>query len=86
MTVSNSCENGGTCNDAVNGYTCSCAAGFTGTTCHEEVDECDSNPCQNGATCEDSRNSYSCDCENGYFGQRCQTGNILLFLTLTSKK
>ena len=30
---SNPCENGGTCIDAVNMYTCSCAAGFNGTNC-----------------------------------------------------
>ena len=31
--ASNPCENSGTCADAVNGYTCSCVAGFTGTNC-----------------------------------------------------
>ena len=31
--VSNPCENSGTCADAVNSYTCSCVAGFTGTNC-----------------------------------------------------
>jgi len=30
---SNPCENGGTCTDGVNGFTCSCLAGYTGTTC-----------------------------------------------------
>ena len=30
---SNPCQNNGTCNDEVNGYTCTCAAGFTGTEC-----------------------------------------------------
>ena len=27
------CENGGTCNDAVNGFTCTCADGWTSTLC-----------------------------------------------------
>ena len=27
------CENGGICIDEVNGYTCACADGFTGTEC-----------------------------------------------------
>ena len=27
------CQNGGTCNDAVNQYTCSCVAGYVGTHC-----------------------------------------------------
>ena len=30
---SNPCENGGTCTDAVNMYTCSCPAGFNGSNC-----------------------------------------------------
>ena len=31
--ASNPCENGGTCVDGVNGYTCTCAAGYSGTMC-----------------------------------------------------
>ena len=27
------CENGGTCDDYVNGYTCSCADGYSGIHC-----------------------------------------------------
>lgn len=27
------CLNGGTCFDAVNGFTCSCASGYTGSVC-----------------------------------------------------
>ena len=27
------CENGATCNDGVNAYTCTCAAGYTGDKC-----------------------------------------------------
>ena len=30
---SNPCENGGTCNDAVDMYTCDCAAGYNGDNC-----------------------------------------------------
>jgi len=30
---SNPCENGATCIDAVDSYTCSCVAGYTGTHC-----------------------------------------------------
>ena len=31
--ASNPCQNGATCNDALNQYTCSCAAGYEGTLC-----------------------------------------------------
>ena len=27
------CQHGGTCTDQVNGYTCECMAGYTGTNC-----------------------------------------------------
>jgi hypothetical protein len=30
---SDPCENDGTCSDQLNGFTCSCVAGFTGTNC-----------------------------------------------------
>ena len=31
--LSNPCQNSATCNELVNGYTCTCADGFTGTIC-----------------------------------------------------
>ena len=30
---SDPCQNGGTCNDLVNGYNCTCASGYTGDNC-----------------------------------------------------
>ena len=30
---SSPCENGGTCTDGINGYTCTCADGYTDTHC-----------------------------------------------------
>ena len=30
---SNPCGNGGTCNDYVNGFNCTCAGGYEGTVC-----------------------------------------------------
>lgn len=33
--ASNPCQNGATCNDQVNGYTCTCSGGWTGTICDQ---------------------------------------------------
>ena len=35
---SNPCDNGGTCFDDSNGYTCACQPGFTGTHCEAGQD------------------------------------------------
>ncbi len=36
---SDPCKNGGTCTNKLNGFTCACNAGYTGSQC--EVGECD---------------------------------------------
>ena len=36
---SNPCENGGTCTNAVNGYTCKCVPGYTDKTCRTGLSE-----------------------------------------------
>ncbi|MFT3771512.1 MAG: calcium-binding EGF-like domain-containing protein [Minicystis sp.] len=68
--ASNPCQNGGTCTDGVNSYTCACPAGFTGTNCDINIDECASNPCVHG-TCTDGVNSYTCACDSGWTGTNC---------------
>ena len=48
------CNNGGTCVDGINGYSCQCPPRFSGPFCNVTVTKCSGNPCQNGATCVDN--------------------------------
>eukprot|EP00061_Rhincodon_typus_P009676 g33345.t1 len=60
LDVEQLCRNSGLCIDAGNTHHCRCQAGYTGSYCEEQVDECTPNPCQNGATCTDYLGGYSC--------------------------
>ncbi|CAL8283426.1 unnamed protein product [Lota lota] len=53
-------------------YSCSCDPGFTGTYCHENINDCDSEPCLNGGTCIDGVSSFQCFCPSGWEGSLCQ--------------
>ncbi|XP_052808437.1 fibropellin-1-like [Mya arenaria] len=64
----NPCINGGTCNDLVNEFTCTCATGFKGITCQTNPDDCNPKPCQNGGECTDDLATYTCACTAGYEG------------------
>lgn len=66
--------NSSNCYNILYSFRCQCAAGFTGTHCELNVNECQSNPCKNQATCVDELNSYSCKCQPGFSGSRCETG------------
>lgn len=69
----NPCDNGGTCNNDWDGYTCSCTAGWTGPTCAVSMHECSTDPCQNGGVCTNLPDDYSCACPPGYDGKSCET-------------
>jgi hypothetical protein len=84
------CQNGGVCSDwttdktiekpkdgGVGGFYCQCQAGWEGTACGGEVDECISAPCLHGGACEDGVNGYTCECTEHAAGEncdRCETG------------
>jgi len=65
------CKNGATCSSSPSGFSCKCVAGYTGTMCQHNKDECASSPCVHG-DCTDGVNSYSCKCSDGYTG-KCPT-------------
>ncbi|ERL92058.1 hypothetical protein D910_09380 [Dendroctonus ponderosae] len=67
------CQNGATCIDGVDSYTCQCPSTYTGRYCEQDVDECANrpSPCQNGATCTNSIGGFSCICVNGWTGLDC---------------
>lgn len=73
---SNPCQNGATCIDAVNGYTCNCSSEWMGSMCNIEYNACspDFKNCKNGATCQTTPRSrdYNCTCVLGFTGSQCE--------------
>ncbi|XP_062865931.1 protein jagged-1a isoform X2 [Trichomycterus rosablanca] len=71
---SNVCGPHGRCRSLAGGhFSCDCQDGFTGTYCHENINDCESGPCRNGGTCIDKVNAYQCICADGWEGADCQT-------------
>ncbi|XP_033112621.1 neurogenic locus notch homolog protein 1-like [Anneissia japonica] len=66
------CQNGATCTDLENSYSCACSPGWGGVNCHVPLNECNSDPCQNNGTCIDSIAYYECVCTDGYEGVHCE--------------
>ena len=74
------CSNQGECQDQVNGYTCSCAPGYRGLHCQEDIDECEDVICHHEGECLDLVNGYKCRCREGYTGSTCEVRfTIILF-------
>uniref|UniRef100_A0A8C9TVS4 Delta-like protein n=1 Tax=Scleropages formosus TaxID=113540 RepID=A0A8C9TVS4_SCLFO len=74
---SNVCGPHGRCRSQAGGqFTCECQEGFTGTYCHENINDCESNPCRNGGTCIDRVSVYQCICSDGWEGVHCETSEL----------
>nr|XP_043888221.1 protocadherin Fat 4 [Solea senegalensis] len=54
-------------------FNCTCPAGFSGTLCEDDNDECEANPCENEGTCENTAGSFYCHCQSGFSGSFCST-------------
>jgi hypothetical protein len=71
-----SCGTGATCTEDGDGYTCTCDAGFSGSTTTNEaalcadVDECglETDDCDANALCENFAGTFNCTCLDGYAG------------------
>ncbi|KAI8488027.1 hypothetical protein Bbelb_341450 [Branchiostoma belcheri] len=63
---SDPCENGGTCTDGLDTYTCECTPGWTGDNCTVDVDECITNNGGCEHTCTNNVGSFECSCDDGY--------------------
>ncbi|XP_078671849.1 MAM and LDL-receptor class A domain-containing protein 2-like [Branchiostoma floridae x Branchiostoma belcheri] len=70
--LSNPCQNGGTCQDGLGQYMCTCPSGWHGTQCELDNDACASYPCRNGGTCNDGPTGYVCACAPGWAGTDCE--------------
>ncbi len=47
------CENGGTCHDLINDFSCSCPKGTSGMFCEVDEFDCFESACHHGGTCID---------------------------------
>uniref|UniRef100_A0A6Q2XIC2 Delta-like protein n=1 Tax=Esox lucius TaxID=8010 RepID=A0A6Q2XIC2_ESOLU len=64
---SNVCGPRGRCiSQPAGNFSCACEPGFTGTYCHENINDCVTSPCKNGGTCIDGIGSFQCFCLDGW--------------------
>ncbi len=54
-------------------FNCTCPAGFTGTLCEEDINECEFNPCKNKGTCANTPGGFYCHCQSGFSGPVCSS-------------
>ena len=78
------CRNRGTCTPGSDrAFTCSCASGFAGVTCEENIDDCYDGICSNGGVCVDKVESFECVCTNGWAGSQCNDRKRAVSITAT---
>ncbi|XP_077351669.1 protein eyes shut homolog isoform X2 [Festucalex cinctus] len=69
----NPCLHNSTCLARFDGTAfCTCPAGFEGSRCETDTNECSSNPCRANSDCVDQVNGYSCVCKMGFSGLHCE--------------
>lgn len=71
----NPCGQHGTCYNTYDrvDYKCVCDAGWSGTACDVNINECASVTCLNGGFCHDELNAFTCICPAGFTGTFCET-------------
>ncbi|KAK2169632.1 hypothetical protein LSH36_8g06022 [Paralvinella palmiformis] len=76
LVRSNVCGSHGNCiSQPDGGFKCSCDVGYTGSYCHQNINDCASSPCQNHGTCIDGVNSFQCFCKEGWEGVYCNVNH-----------
>nr|CAD7458158.1 unnamed protein product [Timema tahoe] len=69
---SNPCQNGATCVNTGDFYSCICKEGFEGQHCQHDINDCNPLPCFNGGKCIDGVNWFLCECAPGFTGPDCR--------------
>ncbi len=67
----------GMCNGVTGTAYCMCDAGYGGSLCEIDIDDCAPAPCLNGGTCTDGVASYACSCPSGFGGARCEYRSLV---------
>ncbi|XP_048661022.1 neurogenic locus notch homolog protein 4 isoform X4 [Marmota marmota marmota] len=79
MCLSQPCHGEAQCstNPLTGSTLCLCQPGYSGPTCHQDLDECQMaqqgpSPCEHGGSCLNTPGSFNCLCPPGYTGSRCE--------------